>query len=74
MRTTIEFPDELLALAKTEAALKGVSLRQFFIESVRYRLMPEKRKIRKAPPAIGDAAAHRMTPLTREQIDEAMFG
>jgi len=74
MRTTIELPDELLAQAKSNAALNGVSLRQFFIEAVTYRLTPEKRKVRKAPPAIGDAHASRMKPLTREQIDEAMFG
>jgi hypothetical protein len=74
MRTTIEFPDELLALAKSSAALDGISLRQFFIEAVQSRLAPEKRKVRKAPPAIGDAHAPHMTALTREQIDEAMFG
>jgi hypothetical protein len=74
MRTTIELPDELLALAKSNAALHGISLRQFFIEAVRYRLEPVKPKVRKAPPAIGDADARRMTTLTREQIDEAMFG
>jgi hypothetical protein len=74
MRTTIELPDELLALAKSSAALNGVSLRQFFIEAVQSRLAPEKRKLRKAPPAIGDAHARRMTALTREQLDEAMFG
>jgi hypothetical protein len=74
MRTTIELPDELLAQAKSSAALNGISLRQFFIEAIRYRLAPERRKVRKAPPAIGDAHAPRMTALTREQIDEAMFG
>jgi hypothetical protein len=58
----------------SSAALRGISLRQFFIEAVRYRLAPEKRKVRKAPPAIGDAHARRMKTLTREQIDEAMFG
>jgi hypothetical protein len=74
MRTTVELPDELLALAKSSAALNGISLRQFFIEAVQSRLAPEKRKLRKAPPAIGDARAPRMTTLTREQVDEAMFG
>jgi hypothetical protein len=73
MRTTIELPEELLALAKSTAALNGISLSQFFIEAVRSRLLPEKRKVRKAPPAIGDAHAPRMKSLTREQIDEAMF-
>jgi hypothetical protein len=74
MRTTIELPDQLLALAKSTAALNGISLRQFFIEAVQARLAPEKRKVRKAPPAIGNAHAPRMKALKREQIDEAMFG
>jgi hypothetical protein len=74
MRTTIELPDQLLALAKSSAALNGISLRQFFIEAIQARLAPEKRKVRKAPPAVGDAHAPRMKALMREQIDEAMFG
>ena len=74
MRTTIELPDELLTLARNSAAVNGISLRQFFIEAVQSRLAPEKRKFRKAPPAIGDAHAPGMKALTREQIDEAMFG
>jgi hypothetical protein len=74
MRTTVELPDELLARAKSSAALSGISLRQFFIEAVRHRLAPEKRKVRRSPPAIGHLDAPRMASLTREQVDEAMFG
>ncbi len=74
MRTTIELPDELLTQAKSTAALQGIPLRQFFIEAVRFKLAPPKLKIRQAPPAVGDAGAPRMAPLTREQIDEALFG
>jgi hypothetical protein len=74
MRTTVELPDELLTQAKNAAALEGISLRQFFVQAIRYRLAPEKRKVRRLPPAIGDVNAPRMAPLTREQIDEAMFG
>jgi hypothetical protein len=74
MRTTIELPDELLSQAKVTAAMNGISLKQFFIEAVRDRLAPEKRKVRKAPPAIGDADAPGTKALTREAIDEAMFG
>ena len=74
MRTTIELPDELLAEAKSTAALSGISLRLFFIEAVRNRLAPEQRKARKAPPVIGDVSAPKMKALTREAIDEAMFG
>ena len=74
MRTTIELPDALLAKAKSSAALNGISLRQFFIEAVLSRLAPETRKVRKAPPSIGDTQAPHMKVLTREQIDDAMFG
>jgi hypothetical protein len=74
MRTTIELPDELLAQAKINAALKRISLRQFFIEAIRQTLAAEKPRLRKAPPAIGDPHAPSIKALTREQIDEAMFG
>lgn len=74
MRTTIELPDELLTQAKINATISGVSLRQFFIEAVQQRLAPEKRKVRKVPPSIGNADAFPMSTVTREQIDEAMFG
>lgn len=74
MRTTIELPDELLAQAKVVAAVSGISLRQFFVEAVQQKLSPEKRKVRRDPPMIGDPNGPPMQPLTREQIDEAMFG
>lgn len=74
MRTTIEFPDDLLAQAKSHAALNRISLRQFFIEAVRFRLAPSNGKTRKQPPVIGNPSAPPMPALTREQIDEAMFG
>jgi len=74
MRTTVELPDDLLTQAKSAAALEGIALRQFFVQAIRYRLAPEKRKVRRAPPGIGDVNAPRMAPVSREQIDEAMFG
>ena len=74
MRTTIEFPDELLKLAKSQAALSGVSLRQFFIDAVEQKLAPPARKTRKDPPVIGSARGRRIPDLTRKQIDEAIFG
>lgn len=73
MRTTIELPDELLMMAKRNASLHGISLRQFFIDAVQDRLASKRRKVRKAPPAIGDANASPLRTLTRDQIDEAMF-
>jgi hypothetical protein len=74
MRTTVELPDELLSRARSAAALKGISLRQFFIEAVHQRLSPERAKVRRAPPSVGDATAPPLRAITREQIDEAMFG
>jgi hypothetical protein len=74
MRTTIELPDELLSQAKSRAALEGVSLREFFISAVRQKLSPPVRKLRRAPPAIGDENGPRIPDLTREQIDDAIFG
>jgi hypothetical protein len=74
MRTTIELPDELLSQAKSRAALEGVSLREFFISAVRQKLSPAVRKLRRAPPAIGDENGPPIADLTREQIVDAMFG
>jgi hypothetical protein len=74
MRTTIELPDDLLAKARSRAALSGVSLKQFFIKAIELKLAPESTKVRRAPPAIGSAGGRRIRVLTPEQIDEAMFG
>jgi len=74
MRTTLELPDELLAQAKSRAALAGLSLKQFFIEAIEQRLAPPIPKTRRPPPVIGSAAARRIRILRPEQIDEAMFG
>jgi len=74
MRTTIELPDQLLARAKSQAALSGLSLKEFFIEALERRLAPDNRKKRRPPPAIGHARARRIGLLTPEQIDDAMFG
>ena len=74
MRTTIELPDELLTRAKGQAALAGISLKQFFVEAVEQKLAPKSQKTRRPPPAIGNARARRIGLLTPEQMDEAMFG
>jgi hypothetical protein len=74
MRTTIELPDDLLARAKSNAALSGVSLKEFFIEAVEQKLAPRQAKMRRPPPAIGSTKARRIGVLKPEQIDEAFFG
>lgn len=73
MRTTIELPDDLLAQAKSRAALEGISLKMFFVAALQQRLAPAK-KVRRPPPVIGTPNKTPMPDLTREQIDEAMFG
>ncbi len=74
MRTTIELPDDLLNQAKVAAAVNRISLRQFFIEAVHARLAPQTHKVRRPPPVIGDSRSPVMRALTREQVDEALFG
>jgi len=74
MRTTVELPDDLMRRAKSAAALSGLSLREFFLEAVESRLNQETRKkSRRQPPCIGEAGLPAVN-LTREQVDEAMFG
>ncbi len=73
MRTTVELPDDLMRRAKSAAALSGLSLREFFLEAVESRLKETRKKSRRQPPCIGEAGLPAVN-LTREQVDEAMFG
>ena len=73
MRTTVELPDDLLLLAKAQAAQAGITLREFFVAAVKEKLSPPVVKARRPPPQIGDPNGPPINP-TREQIDEAMFG
>lgn len=70
----MDIPDELLSRAESRAAERGISLARFFIEAIQARLVSEKPKVRRMPPVIGDANAALLPALSREQIDEAMFG
>ena len=73
MRTTIELPDDLLKRAKSEAALSGVSLKEFFISAVEAKLQPVQKKGRLQFPLIPGTGE--VLPLaTREEIEEAIFG
>lgn len=74
MRTTVELPDELLARAKSRAALQHISLKVFFIEAIEQKLAEGKKKTRRSLPEIGSAHSPRIGVLTAEQIDEAVFG
>ena len=72
MRTTIELPDELMLRAKQRAAETGQSLKEFFTVAVEEKLAGRK-KVRREPPTVGGTEGPPIV-ITREQIDEAMFG
>ena len=42
MRTTLEIPDKVLREAKVQAALQGITLRQFVAEAVQEKLAAAK--------------------------------
>jgi len=71
MRTTVELPDHLLEHARRKANETGVSLKQFFVSALEQRLaVPDK--MRRDPPVVEGPAD--MPSVTREEMDEAMFG
>jgi hypothetical protein len=73
MRTTIELPDNLLMRAKSEAALAGVSLKEFFISAIEQRLVPKPVKHRRPLPRIGDENdGPPLAYFTPAQIAEAL--
>ena len=74
MRTTIELPDELLARAKSRAALDGVSLKKFFIEAVEQKLAPPSVKKRRLEIPVITTGGPTIPDLTPQQIEETMFG
>ena len=74
MRTTIELPDELMKQAKVHAAASGISMRAFFVAAVEQKLEHGKKKVRRPPPQFGNKNAPATFNVTREQIDEALFG
>jgi hypothetical protein len=61
MRTTKEFPRELLTQAKSPAA-------------VQQKPALESRKVRREPPALGSKKSRPLRDLTSKQIDDAVFG
>ena len=74
MRTTIELPDQLLAQAKSQAALRGVPLKTFFIEAIEGKLAAAPQRVRRPPPVVGGFDGPPIRMATPEEVDEAMFG
>ncbi len=71
MRTTIELPDNLLMRARSEAALAGVSLKEFFVSAIEQKLVTNRVKHRRPPPMVDGPS---FGVLTDEQMEEAMSG
>jgi hypothetical protein len=71
MRTTVELPDNLLEQARQRAQETGVSLKEFFVSAVAQRLAVPN-NMRYDPPVVDGPAD--MPLVTREEMDEAMFG
>ena len=44
MKTTLDIPDSLLRKAKAQAAMKGTSMRDFFVLAIEERLDAEQRR------------------------------
>jgi len=72
MRTTLEMPDELLTRAKQRAEREGLTMKMFFILAVEEKLADAPLKPRLEPPTLRTGGL--TFNVTREQIDEAMFG
>ena len=54
MRTTIDIPEDLLRRAKAEAALRGMSLKDYVTEAIRAALRAHPDEVAEAAPAYGD--------------------
>lgn len=75
MKTTIDFPDELLHRAKVVAAQRRTTLRELAVSGLERVLENDesagadrKQKVRNLLAALQAANTEPMTPLTREEI------
>jgi len=75
MRTTVDLPDGLMRRAKATAAMKGRSLKDFFVRAVERELeleqaRPEEGKRAQLP--LFGAAKGRKRRVTNSEIEEAL--
>ena len=77
MKTTIDIPDDLFRLAKARAALSGISLRQFVIDTLRLKLEQDQAPDRRADPpwmrGFGALAELRSETARIQQLVDAEF-
>ena len=73
MRTTIEIPDALYREIKAKAALEGVPVKDVIVRSIRRELDPEPLRRRVRFPLLRGKEKRKLD-LSREQVDEILFG
>ncbi|MEZ5362718.1 MAG: CopG family transcriptional regulator [Bryobacterales bacterium] len=74
MRTTIDIPDELHRELKAKAALKGRTVRDWVVDLIREDLKPTRMGGKRVQLPLIKAKRKGVFNLTREEVDEAMFG
>ncbi len=74
MRTTVDIPDEIYRRLKIKAAEDGETVRALILRGVEQTLAEKPVEKRKVDFPIIRGDGKRKINLTREQIDEAMFG
>ena len=74
MRTTVDIPEEIYRKLKVQAAERGETVRAIILRGIEQELRPKARTGKRAEfPLIRSNRKDKIN-LTREQIDEAMFG
>ena len=76
MKTTIEIPDPLFRKAKSKAAERGQTLKQFMAEALHEKLASNDREVRRGEPAWMDGFGklrrlRKETARVQDRIDEA---
>jgi len=77
VRKTIELPDQVFRRLKATAALQGSTIKEIVQRAVERELgpVPPKRRARRVKlPLIKGTPGHMIDLLSREEIDELMFG
>ncbi len=74
MRTTIDIPDELHRELKAKAALEGRTVRELVIGLIEADVRRDVVKGKRVNLPVIKSKRKGVFNLTREQIDEAMFG
>lgn len=76
MKTTLEIPDAVFRRAKSQAASRGVTFREFVTEAVREKLAPKKGSRENKPgwmKVFGAAKQHRRELQRMDALIEAEF-